>query len=183
MGECFCAYCVCMCVFACVHVFMCVFVSMCVCVCACHHLEFLQSVSFSCCAAEAAGAGGGSGDGDIGSAAALFQLHKRPVGQNNMMNREHMTHQEPCTYSTEDEELDNIMILSSNARKPPHCTWESGTHLSLFGQISGELGLDDVSDLTSCEAGNTSVFWSLDKDRAVCLEQTNTHCKDKTHEK
>lgn len=29
--------------------------------------------------------------------------------------------------------------------------------LSLFGQISGELGLDEVSDLTSCECANISV--------------------------
>lgn len=38
--------------------------------------------------------------------------------------------------------------------------------LSLLGQISGELGLDDVSDLTSWESEQTSaVFWSL----RVCL--------------
>lgn len=34
--------------------------------------------------------------------------------------------------------------------------------LSLLGQISGELGLDDVSDLTSWECGQISaVLWSL----------------------
>lgn len=38
--------------------------------------------------------------------------------------------------------------------------------LSLLGQISGELGLDDVSDLTSWESGQISAgFWSL----RVCL--------------
>ena len=36
------------------------------------------------------------------------------------------------------------------------------SHLSLLGQISGELGLDDVSDLTSWESGQISAsFWSL----------------------
>lgn len=36
------------------------------------------------------------------------------------------------------------------------------SHLSLLGQISGELGLDDVSDLPSCPSGQMSgVFWSL----------------------
>lgn len=39
--------------------------------------------------------------------------------------------------------------------------------LSLLGQISGELGLDDVSDLTSWESGQISAsFWSLLR---VCL--------------
>lgn len=34
--------------------------------------------------------------------------------------------------------------------------------LSLLGQISGELGLEEVSDLTSCDSGQISVgFWSL----------------------
>lgn len=38
--------------------------------------------------------------------------------------------------------------------------------LSLLGQISGELGLDDVSDLTSWDSGQISAsFWSL----RVCL--------------
>lgn len=36
------------------------------------------------------------------------------------------------------------------------------THLSLLGQISGELGLDDISDLTSWEWKHVSpIFWSL----------------------
>lgn len=40
--------------------------------------------------------------------------------------------------------------------------------LSLLGQISGELGLDDVSDLTSWDSGQISAsFWSL----RVCLSK------------
>lgn len=36
------------------------------------------------------------------------------------------------------------------------------SYLSLLGQISGELGLEDVSDLTSWDNGQISEdFWSL----------------------
>lgn len=39
----------------------------------------------------------------------------------------------------------------------PVCVWERGSsYLSLLGQISGELGLDEVSDLPSCDDGHVS---------------------------
>lgn len=49
---------------------------------------------------------------------------------------------------------------------PPLHSFSLINGLSLLGQISGELGLDDVSDLTSCDSGqNSGGFWSL----RVCL--------------
>lgn len=43
-----------------------------------------------------------------------------------------------------------------------NCCASVWSYLSLLGQISGELGLDDVSDLTSCDSGQLSAdFWSL----------------------
>lgn len=43
-------------------------------------------------------------------------------------------------------------------------------HLSLLGQISGELGLDDVSDFTSWDSGQVSVgFWSLQKRKYILI--------------
>lgn len=48
---------------------------------------------------------------------------------------------------------------------PPH-SFSLINGLSLLGQISGELGLEDVSDLTSWDSGQISAsFWSL----RVCL--------------
>lgn len=44
---------------------------------------------------------------------------------------------------------------------PPH-SFSLTNGLSLLVQISGELGLDDVSDLTSWDSGqNSAGFWSL----------------------
>lgn len=52
---------------------------------------------------------------------------------------------------------------------PPLQSFSLMNGLSLLGQISGELGLDDVSDLTSWDSGQISAgFWSL---RAVCLSE------------
>lgn len=42
------------------------------------------------------------------------------------------------------------------------------SYLSLLGQISGELGLDNVSDLTSWDSGQISVsFWSLQTKKCI----------------
>lgn len=114
------------------------------------HIKLLQAISLSSCAAKAAGARGRAGD--VTSAATLLQLHKWPEKHNTAREQE-----EQAKISENRESLfrgsKTFIHLLGHAVKPNNC---SNADLSLFGQISGELGLDEVSDLTSCECGNAS---------------------------
>lgn len=141
--------------------------------CLSYSVQLLQTVSISCCAAEAAGAG--RWPGDVSSAAAFLQLLERPAGSKHTTRRRN--------YIAQELKIEHKKIIflhhrneSAKVTTSQRCflcaaseevklrTW-SETHLSLLVQISGELGLDDVSDLTSCEWGHASVFWSLHKQR------------------
>lgn len=92
--------------------------------------------------------------------------------------------------NTDDEAMDGWVPVSSSSRASPSPvvllkllvleeeremlgllllqSFSLRNGLSLLGQISGELGLDDVSDLPSCPRGQMSgVFWSL----RACLSE------------
>lgn len=130
-----------------------------------HGLQFFQSLCFSRRAAEAAGAGWRTGD--VGpAAAALFQLDKRPAGEHMKGQRcreaeGHMIYKKiDCTKFSSS--------CSSYKQKSGVLGWLTWPHLSLLGQISGELGLDEVSDLPSWDNGQISAdFWSLQTSRSL----------------
>lgn len=142
-----------------------------------HGLQFLQSFRFTGGAAEAAGAGWRTGDVRP-AAAALFQLDERPVeeSEGNLI-----IYKIPNLLSLP------LAIFPLQTLDGCWDDWDWSC-LSLLGQISGELGLDDVSDLTSWDSGQISAgFWSLQTKAHINQQQRDdswtpaTCMKTQTH--